>query len=101
MKRGYCYSQLSNDRFAFVDFKKAIELKYSVADANVDIALIEMKYDRDSTAISYLEKALKADSSDSERIQALIKTCKQQVEFKKTGAWKEYQEYKARLKQDK
>jgi Flp pilus assembly protein TadD len=99
-KRGYCYSELSNDSHAFFNFEKAIEFKYSVANANMNIALIAMKNDRDSAALLYLEKALKAGSTENEKIQKLIKMCKQQVEFQKTDTWKAYQEYKARTKQN-
>ena len=95
-KRGYCYSNLSKEDLAFFNYIKAIEYKYAVAESNLNIAIIFIKYDKDSLALSYLQESLNAGHPKDKKMEELIKICKDNIVLQKTDAWKEYQEYKAR-----
>ena len=99
-KRGYSYGKQFDQFEEFINYEKAIELNYDVADANFNIATIAFTNDQDSIAIVYLDKSLKAGSTKYKDIQLLKKMCIQNLALQKTDAWKEFQEYKKRTKQN-
>jgi tetratricopeptide (TPR) repeat protein len=92
-KRGYCYDQL-NRTTGINDYKKAIELDYRVSDAYRHVAFDEMQSNNDSLAIICFVKAIQVDSTQSNELTPWIKICQSQIEFQKTEAWKEYEEYR-------
>ncbi len=100
IKRGYCNSKSSYLIRALSDYQKAVDLKYQVAEAYYDIAVIAMQLDKDSIALIYLDKSLHADSTKYEKIQILVKWCKLDIEMRKSDGWKDFQEYKKRTKQN-
>ena len=99
-KRAYCYDKTSLKKHAVLDFEKAASLKYEAADAFKNIGLIAMEVDEDSIALTYFDKGLKIDPSKFKDFGPIIQACKKQIEFQKTDAWKEFEEYKKRTKQN-
>jgi tetratricopeptide (TPR) repeat protein len=100
IKRGYCNNKSSYLIRALSDYQKAIDLKYDVSGAYLNIAIIAMQLEKDSIALIYFDKSLHADSTKYQKIQYLVKMCKLNIEMRKSDAWKDFEEYKKRTKQN-
>jgi tetratricopeptide (TPR) repeat protein len=101
IKRGYCNSKSSYLIRALSDYQKAIDLKYDVSSAYLNIAIIAILLEKDSIALIYLDKSLHADSTKYQKIQYLVKMCKLNIEMRKSERWKDFEEYKKRTKQNR
>jgi tetratricopeptide (TPR) repeat protein len=95
-KRAYSREKLS-DSLAIDDYQKAITLNYGVARAYKNMAIDMMQVENDSLALILFNKAFKADPSMSSGLAPLIKACKDQIEWHKTDAWKDFEEWKTRV----
>jgi tetratricopeptide (TPR) repeat protein len=95
-KRGYSYDQITDAKKATADFQKAISLNYEVAGAYYHLALDAMQDEKDSLALFYFDKVLKADPTRYPGVIFLIKACRRNIEFRKTDAWKDFEEFKNR-----
>ena len=96
--RAFSHSKLSRIRRARDDYKKAIELNHRVPDAYNNLAIDAMLNHEDSLALIFFGKLLKNSPKKIAEIEPLIKICREQIEFQKTDAWKDFREYMKREK---
>jgi tetratricopeptide (TPR) repeat protein len=93
--RAYSREKLS-DALAIDDYQKAITLNYGVAHAYKNMAIDMMKVENDSLALIFFDKAFEADPSMRSGLAPLIKSCRDQMEWHKTDAWKDFEKWKKR-----
>jgi len=80
---GYCYANLDNEDKAIEEFKKAIELKPSLALASINLGLIYLDKKDYDKSIEYFQKAIETDPMAINAYNGLAAVYVELKQFKK------------------